>query len=102
MGIEQEMKRSGRIPEKEVLAKRVAELSKGITSPSQFKQVLEQNGIKTYERNGILTGIWNGKGTRKYRLRKLGIDSLSLNRMLSKELERKKRLKRKINNNKER
>lgn len=92
--------RSGRVPEKEVLAQQIVKLSQGVTTERELQQVLQQNGIQTYERNGKLTGVWNQKGTRKYRLKKLGINLLNLDRTISKEQERRQGLKR--NRNKER
>ncbi len=88
------MKRSGRIPEKERLGIRVAELSKVVTSLPELKALLEKNGFETYERKQLLTGIWNDKKTRKYRLRTLGIDTDHLDRMITKEKERLAQLKR--------
>jgi hypothetical protein len=46
----------------------------------ELKQMLEQQGITFYERKGILTGVWNKKGTRKYRLKNLGFDIHNLER----------------------
>lgn len=94
--------RSGRIPEKEALAQQVVKLSKGVTTKRELQQVLQQNGIQTYERNGKLTGVWNQKGTRKYRLKKLGIDLLNLDRTIPQEKERRQRLKRNRNKGRER
>ena len=56
--------------------------------------MLEKNGFETYERKQLLTGIWNDKKTRKYRLRTLGIDTDHLDRMITKEKERLAQLKR--------
>ncbi|GEM_PF-3973017 len=91
---EQEIKRGGKILEKEILAKQVLEHSKEAKTPEQLKRTLEQHGITTYERNSVLTGVWNQKKTRKYRLKKLGVDILNLDRSITKEQERKQRLKR--------
>lgn len=92
----QEIKRTGRIPEKERLAKRIDSLIQEhkIKTPKQLKMVLKQNGITCYERKGILMGIWNERGTRKYRLRNLGFDIHNIERKREQKQERKRNRKR--------
>ena len=66
------------------------DLSRDVKTPDELKKKLEQNGITCYERNGKLTGVWNEKGTRKYRLRNLGVNIHQLDRDRSIEKERKR------------
>lgn len=91
---EQQIQRTGRIPEKEQLGRVVAELTKRARSLPHLQILIEEAGIKTYTRKERLYGIWNKQGTRKYRLRTLGIDPTKLERLISKEEERLKLLKR--------
>ena len=99
---EQHIKRTGQVSEKERLGSIIVELSKKVRSLPHLQKCIEQQGIKTYMRNGILTGIWNDQRTRKYRLRTLGIDTQKLERMISKEKERLAELKRNRKQNKNR
>ncbi len=44
-------------------------------SLAEFVRLIEQQGLRPYYRNGVLTGVWYGrKKQRKYRLKKLGVE----------------------------
>lgn len=72
------------------------ELSGDVKIPEELKKKLEQNGIVCYEQRGKLKGVWNEKGTRKYRFTTLGVDihDLDRERSINKEQKRNRDLNR--------
>lgn len=60
----------------------------------ELHTILIGNGITPYFIKDKLIGIWNEKGTRKYRLNKLGIDIENLDLKISRREERRRDLNR--------
>lgn len=59
------------LSDKSVLAKKVKELAKSVTSLGELADMLSKNGIRPYFRNSKLTGVWFKN--KKFRLTTLGV-----------------------------